>query len=317
MRQIPAIINICEDIEKICPESFIFSYSNPMQRICHALTTRFPKLKIVGLCHEISSMNRQLPTLMDTNLDNIEFEAGGLNHLSILLHAKYKDSGEDGYPLIKKKFEDYYSSLVNDHEGFYSKAGAERGVFFELFKKYGYLPITTDSHLGEYLSWAYSVADHDGILDFYDNYKKRCLSFYDNNGYGQFFDMSHPEPHERIIPIIENIVSDANALEHAVNIPNDNFIDCLPNDIVVEVPAIINKNGIHGKSLANYPKPFGALLNSQVGTIQLTTEAVLNHSKQDALFALLADPVVDNAKSAEALLDTMLSSQKDYLGYLK
>ena len=317
MRQIPAIINICEDIEKICPESFIFSYSNPMQRICHALTTRFPKLKIVGLCHEISSMNRQLPTLMDTNLDNIEFEAGGLNHLSILLHAKYKDSGEDGYPLIKKKFEDYYSSLVNDHEGFYSKAGAERGVFFELFKKYGYLPITTDSHLGEYLSWAYSVADHDGILDFYDNYKKRCLSFYDNDGYEQFFDMSHPEPHERIIPIIENIVSDANALEHAVNIPNDNFIDCLPNDIVVEVPAIINKNGIHGKSLANYPKPFGALLNSQVGTIQLTTEAVLNHSKQDALFALLADPVVDNAKSAEALLDTMLSSQKDYLGYLK
>ena len=317
MRQIPAIINICEDIEKICPESFIFSYSNPMQRICHALTTRFPKLKIVGLCHEISSMNRQLPTLMDTNLDNIEFEAGGLNHLSILLHAKYKDSGEDGYPLIKKKFEDYYSSLVNDHEGFYSKAGAERGVFFELFKKYGYLPITTDSHLGEYLSWAYSVADHDGILDFYDNYKKRCLSFYDNDGYGQFFDMSHPEPHERIIPIIENIVSDANALEHAVNIPNDNFIDCLPNDIVVEVPAIINKNGIHGKSLANYPKSFGALLNSQVGTIQLTTEAVLNHSKQDALFALLADPVVDNAKSAEALLDTMLNSQKDYLGYLK
>ena len=317
MRQIPAIINICEDIEKICPESFIFSYSNPMQRICHALTTRFPKLKIVGLCHEISSMNRQLPTLMDTNLDNIEFEAGGLNHLSILLHAKYKDSGEDGYPLIKKKFEDYYSSLVNDHEGFYSKAGAERGVFFELFKKYGYLPITTDSHLGEYLSWAYSVADHDGILDFYDKYKKRCLSFFSNDGYEQFFDMSHPEPHERIIPIIENIVSDANALEHAVNIPNDNFIDCLPNDIVVEVPAIINKNGIHGKSLANYPKPFGALLNSQVGTIQLTTEAVLNHSKQDALFALLADPVVDNAKSAEALLDTMLSSQKDYLGYLK
>ena len=317
MRQIPAIINICEDIEKICPESFIFSYSNPMQRICHALTTRFPKLKIVGLCHEISSMNRQLPTLMDTNLDNIEFEAGGLNHLSILLHAKYKDSGEDGYPLIKKKFEDYYSSLVNDHEGFYSKAGAERGVFFELFKKYGYLPITTDSHLGEYLSWAYSVADHDGILDFYDNYKKRCLSFYDNDGYEQFFNMSHPEPHERIIPIIENIIIDANALEHAVNIPNDNFIDCLPNDIVVEVPAIINKNGIHGKSLANYPKPFGALLNSQVGTIQLTTEAVLNHSKQDALFALLADPVVDNAKSAEALLDTMLSSQKDYLGYLK
>ena len=100
MRQIPEIIKICEDIEKICPEAFIFSYSNPMQRICHALTTRFPNLKITGLCHEIASLSRQLPTLMETTLENIEFEAGGLNHFSILLRARYKDSGEDGYRFI-------------------------------------------------------------------------------------------------------------------------------------------------------------------------------------------------------------------------
>ena len=317
MRQIPAIIKICEDIEKICPEAFIFSYSNPMQRICHTLTTRFPNLKITGLCHEIASMSRQLPTLMETDLDNIQFEAGGLNHFSILLHATYKDSGKDGYPLINKNFEGYYSCLVNDHEGFFSNAGAERGLFFELFKRYGYLPITTDSHLGEYLSWAYSVADHDGILDFYDKYKKRCLSFFSNDGYEQFFDMSHPEPHERAIPIIESIVADLNMLEHAVNIKNENFIECLPNDIVVEVPAIINKTGIHGKKLDNYPEPFGALLNAQVGTIQLTTKAILNKSKQTAIHALLADPLVENPNSVASLVDTMIEFQKEHLGYLK
>ena len=60
-----------------------------MQRICHALTTRFPNLKITGLCHEIASLSRQLPTLMETTLENIEFEAGGLNHFSILLRAIY------------------------------------------------------------------------------------------------------------------------------------------------------------------------------------------------------------------------------------
>ena len=92
MRQIPAIIKICEDIEKICPDAYIFSYSNPMQRICHALTTRFPDLKIVGLCHEIASMERQLPSLLETTIDNIDYEAGGLNHLSILLNAKFKDT---------------------------------------------------------------------------------------------------------------------------------------------------------------------------------------------------------------------------------
>lgn len=288
-----------------------------MQRICHALNTRFPNLKITGLCHEIASMTRQLPSLMETDIDNIEFEAGGLNHLSILLSAKYKDSNKDGYPSINKNFEDYYSDLVNDHEGFFSNPGAERGLFFELFKRYGYLPITTDSHLGEYLSWAYSVADHDGILDFYDKYKKRCLSFFSNDGYEQFFDMSHPEPHERAIPIIESIVADLNMLEHAVNIKNENFIECLPNDIVVEVPAIINKTGIHGKKLDNYPEPFGALLNAQVGTIQLTTKAILNKSKQTAIHALLADPLVENPNSVASLVDTMIEFQKEHLGYLK
>ena len=262
-------------------------------------------------------MTRQLPSLMETDIDNIEFEAGGLNHLSILLSAKYKDSNKDGYPSINKNFEDYYSDLVNDHEGFFSNPGAERGLFFELFKRYGYLPITTDSHLGEYLSWAYSVADHDGILDFYDKYKKRCLSFFSNDGYEKFFDMSHPKPHERAIPIIESIVADLNMLEHAVNIRNNNFIECLPKDIVVEVPAIINKTGIHGRKLENYPESFGSLLNSQVGTIQLTTKAILNKSKETAIHALLADPLVENPNSVTSLIDTMIAFQKEYLGYLQ
>ena len=117
LRIIPVIIEICEDIEKICPNAVVFNYSNPMQRICHALTTKFPNLNIIGLCHEIHSMERQLPTLLDTNLDNIEFEAGGLNHFSILLDVKYKDSKKDGYPIIRDKFNCYYSNLINDHEG--------------------------------------------------------------------------------------------------------------------------------------------------------------------------------------------------------
>jgi alpha-galactosidase len=106
-------------------------------------------------------------------------------------------------------------------------------------------------------------------------------------------------------------------LEHAVNIKNENFIECLPNDIVVEVPAIINKTGIHGKKLDNYPEPFGALFNAQVGTIQLTTKAILNESKQTAIHALLADPLVENPNSVASLMDTMIEFQKEYLGYLK
>ena len=59
-----------------------------MQRICHAAKTKFPNMKFVGLCHEIMSMKKQLPNLMETDFSNIEFKAGGLNHLSILIDHK-------------------------------------------------------------------------------------------------------------------------------------------------------------------------------------------------------------------------------------
>ena len=88
------------------------------------------------------------------------------------------------------------------------------------------------------------------------------------------------------------------------------------NDIVVEVPAIINKKGANGKKLDNYPKTFGALLNSQTGVIQLTTEAILNKSKHGAYLALLSDPIVDDAIKAEKLLNTMINKQSKFLGYL-
>ena len=98
---------------------------------------------------------------------------------------------------------------------------------------------------------------------------------------------------------------------------NEGYIKQLPNDIVVEVPAMVNKKGIKGIKLDNYPDNFASILVNQVGTIRLTTTAVLEKSKEAAFHALLADPVVDNFGQAEKLLDTMITFQKEHLGYLK
>ena len=134
--------------------------------------------------------------------------------------------------------------------------------------------------------------------------KKKCLSFYDNVSYSTFFDKKNNEMNERIIPIIEAIIEDSNVEEEAVNVPNKNFIEHVPNNIVVEVPGILNKHGVSGVRLENYPSTFG-------------TDAVLNKSKQSAYLALLADPVVDNSIEAQKLLDAMIDHQDKYLGYLK
>jgi alpha-galactosidase len=262
-------------------------------------------------------MERHLPEILNTPFSNIEIKAGGLNHFSILVEAKYKDTGKDAYPEIREKVPEYFKDLINTWDGQVSKPGAERGVFFELFNRYNYLPITTDSHLGEYLQWAYSVADHEGILDFYNKYKKKCLSFYDSEEtYENYFKIDG-DMHERIITIIEGIDADLNFEESAVNIPNKGFIEHLPDGIVIEVPAFINKDGVSGIKLENYPKSFSTLLMNQVSVIELTTAAILQQSKDIALQALLADPVVDNVRAAEKLLDTILDLQSPYLDYLQ
>ncbi|MEE2621857.1 MAG: glycosyl hydrolase family 4, partial [Pseudomonadota bacterium] len=192
-----------------------------------------------------------------------------------------------------------------------------RGVFFKIYEDFKYLPITTDSHLGEYVQWAYSVADHEAILHFYDNYKKKCLNFFENDKiYSSFFDLENNRFHERFVPIAEAIIEDQGIEESSVNIPNNGFIDCLPKDIVVEVPAMIDKKGIEGITLENYPKTFGSLLNLQSGVIQLTTQAVLEKSKHKAYLALLADPVVTSVTDAEKLLNNMISVQHKHLSYL-
>ena len=83
------------------------------------------------------------------------------------------------------------------------------------------------------------------------------------------------------------------------------------------MPAIVGDGGISGVTLPDYPSSFCALLSSQVGCIRMTTAAVVGKSKDAAYQALLADPIVDDARSAEQLLTTMIDVQKDYLSYLQ
>ncbi len=328
LRIIPPILEICEDIMSICPNAYVFNYSNPMSRICTTVHRKFPDLKFIGMCHEISSLTQHLPIILDKPIENISFRAGGLNHFSILLEVCDKSTGEDMYPVVREKASGYFESLPDLGEVMRqlenAEAGstpgsepalrtgaqkwAERGVFKVLLEKFGYLPITTDSHLGEYLQWAQDAGDHRGILDFQNFYKKWIA------------DMTPQielKLSERVVPIMEGILYDLGYEEAAVNLPNNGLISQLPDFIVVEVPGIIDKNGVTGIELKNYPKAFGGLLQNQVAVHDMCAEAVLTGSKEAVMQALLVDPVVDKVDSVEKMLTMMLEEQKEYLGYIK
>ncbi|CAI2790250.1 Alpha-glucosidase [Serratia grimesii] len=332
LRIIPPILDICSDVADICPNAWVFNYSNPMSRICTTVHRRFPQLNFVGMCHEIASLERYLPEMLGTTFENLSLRAAGLNHFSVLLEASYKDSGKDAYGDVRAKAPDYFSRLpgysdilayTRTHGKLVQTEGsterdalggkdsaypwADRTLFKEILEKFHHLPITSDSHFGEYIRWASEVSDHRGILDFY--------TFYRNY-------LGHVQPKielklkERVVPIMEGILTDAGYEESAVNIPNLGFIKQLPEFIAVEVPAIIDRKGVHGIKV-NMPAGIGGLLSNQIAIHDLTADAVIEGSRDLVIQALLVDSVNDKCRAIPELVDVMISRQGPWLDYLK
>ncbi|MCC3719228.1 alpha-glucosidase [Rouxiella badensis] len=332
LRIIPPILDICADVAEVCPNAWVFNYSNPMSRICTTVHRRFPELNFVGMCHEIASLERYLPEMLGTSFDNLSLRAAGLNHFSVLLEARYKDSGYDAYPDVRAKAPYYFSTLpgYSDILAYTRKNGrlvetegsterdalggrdsvypwADRTLFKEILEKFHHLPITGDSHFGEYIRWANEVSDHRGILDFYTFYR---------NYLGQVQPKIELKLKERVVPIMEGILTDSGYEESAVNIPNKGFIKQLPEFIAVEVPATVDRKGIHGIKV-DIPSGIGGLLSNQIAIHDLTAEAVLQGSRDLVIQALLVDSVNDKCRAIPELVDVMISRQSPWLDYLK
>ena len=324
LRIIPPILDICADIERICPQAHVFNLSNPMSRICLAVKRKFPNMSFTGLCHEIASLPSILSNSLGVPFEELETKSGGLNHFTILLEAKYKATGNDAYPDIRERVPAYletqpelsdllreWNHQTQDKAVFKGHRWPDRRLIRDVLHTFGYLPITTDSHFGEYIQWAQSVVDHKGILDFYHWYKDWSYT------HAPEIKPEGTQGHERVIPIIEGIITNSRHEELAVNVLNDGLIDNLPRDIVIEGPAIIDQHGVHGIPLGTFPKGIAGLLNNQAAAHDLTAEAALHGSRALALQALLVDPVVDNFAAAEQMLNLIIEMQQQYLGYLK
>ena len=332
LRIIPVILEIMKDVMEICPDAFVFNYSNPMTAIGTTVNRVYPKAKFIGMCHEIGWLGRWLPGMLNRDIEDLHFRAAGLNHFSCMLELRDRKTGEDLYPEVLEKAEAFfktepgYSDLFDEYratgnletgEKYYkghsgNKSNyewADRRLVQLMLKNYQLLPITVDSHFGEYLGWAWDVVDHRGIVDFYDYYKallsQKTLSEF------------KVETSERVIPIIEGIITDSGYEEEAVNVPNNGLIEDLPSWVVVEVPAIIDKNGIHGIKMPHIPKGYLALLRNYTGVYDMTSEAIIHKKKSYVIQALLANPVVNQASQLEAMVDRMIDTQKKWLGYLK
>ena len=339
-RIIPPILDIINDAEKLCPDAFFINFSNPMSRICLAIKRSIRNLRFCGLCHQIGFMNKHLPMMFDEKLQNnkkaglslqelityrehklsqLKMTVGGLNHFAFLLGLKDLSTGKDLMPVFNDKAMEYFKKKEDRFE--FSK------LTFEVYKRFGWFPYVGDNHLGEYIQFGDEFTKTQDMIDwinFNDNLGKgiynRVIRMHKRLKKGRFprSGMLPKVPtEERAIPIIEAIVEDKNTYETAVNVPNDGFIDNLPEDLVLEIPVTVDKDGVHGVKLGKIPKNIAALLRIEASVQDICVEAILNKSKDLAIAALAIDPNVGNFENAEKMFNEMRDLQKEYIGYFK
>jgi len=318
-RIIPPIVDIVKDAEKICPSAFFINFSNPLSRVCLAIKRSIKKLKFIGLCHQIAFMIRHLPKLFDKSIKELKMKVAGLNHFSFLLDLVDLSTGEDLVPSFNANAMKYFS----EHEDRFEFST----LTFEVFKRFGYFSYVGDNHLGEYLQFGEEFTKTQDMIDWIDfidiegqliyekfrNYYKRLK----RGRYPRKGILSKEQSGERAIPIIEAIINDENSYEFAVNVPNNNLIENLPQDLIIECSAVINKEGAHGVNIGPLPKNIAALLRIETSIQDLCVNAALKRSKDIAIACLAIDPNVGSFEVAENIFNEMFELQKSYLPNFK
>ncbi len=316
-RQVPPMLKIAHTMEDICPDAWLLNYSNPVPRVTWALR-KASKIKTVGLCHGIMAGMAALTSILGPKPLDLDWLSAGLNHFYWLIKVNAKKDltlkSLGNYP--EKKVTAGTSLLPDIRErGIIWAEEYERPLVAELIRLYGYLSYPEQSHPAEYIPWAdaYCPAvkyDFQGFAKGSQATKDRLdrtLQGKEENIWWVHFSG------ERAIPIIDEIAHDKKVREIAVNIPNHGAISNLPDDCVVEVPAMVDAKGIHGEKIGAMPQGIAQLLQHEVAVQALVTEAAITGDYNTAIQALSSDGMLPSPAAARAVFDEMFRLQKDLL----
>ncbi|MCJ7823210.1 MAG: hypothetical protein MUQ26_09085, partial [Armatimonadetes bacterium] len=308
-RNIALVMGICQDMRELCPDAWFFNYTNPVPRITLA-AFKYGGVKAAGFCHGIGIAYENVSKLLDVPEEDLDIKASGLNHFTWILDVRRQSTGEDLYPALRAKADDWpqgFLPLTRD--------------LLELTDLY---PVCSDSHIAEYLQWMC-----DPRTEPWKKYRlnpphlgRRAEGSERREQIDELRDMAagtapieeHREGSgERAVATLMAIVKNSNSYELAINIPNEGYVPNLPHHAIVEVPALVSAIGIRGVPMGDLPEPVGELCRRQVAVAELAVMAAATGDKRAALHALLMDPMVTDIEQAKGILDGYLRVHGDLL----
>jgi alpha-galactosidase len=281
LRTIPVLLDICRDMEELCPDALLLQYVNPMAMLCWAAARATP-VRTIGLCHSIQATAGELAEDLDVPSEEIEYLAAGINHMAFFLELRH--AGRDLYPDLRRRLEE-------------DRVPEWNRVRYEVLRHFGYFCSESSIHLSEYVPWFIKHGRPELIEEFnvaLDEYPRRCetqIAEWDDLR-AALDDGAMPDAvmrsNEYGAPIVRALET-GEPFTFNGNVMNDGLIDNLPY-CCVEVPCVADGNGIKPQPVGALPPQLAALIQTNVNVQALTVEAALTGTREHVYHAAMLDP---------------------------
>lgn len=312
LRTIPVMESYAADMARLCPRAILLNYTNPMAMLTGYMQ-RYTPIRTVGLCHSVQGC---VPGLLDTlgmgeYIDDCRWEIAGINHQAWLL--KVEDlAGRDLYPEIKRRAD---SPAYNPDR--------RDLVRLEIMRQFGYYVTESSEHNAEYMP--YFIKDkYPELIERYgiplDEYPRRCVN--QINGWREMREsllrdarIEHRKTGEFASYIIRAVTEDVPCRIHG-NVLNAGLIPNLPSNACVEVPCLIDRNGVNPCFVGDLPEQCAALNRTNINVQLLTIEAARTRRKEYIYMAAMLDPHTASELSIDdirSLCDDLIEAHAGWL----
>ncbi|MFH1499124.1 MAG: alpha-glucosidase/alpha-galactosidase [Verrucomicrobiota bacterium] len=282
LRTIPKILDIARDIAEVgAPGCTFLNYTNPMAMLCMA-ADRAVGVPMVGLCHSVQGTSQQLANYAGLDKRHVTYRVAGINHMAFFLDYKYR--GQDAYPLL--------FNLLDD------PAFNQDKVRFEMMRRLGYFVTESSEHQSEYNP--HFIHHGKDIINKFDipidEYLRRCESIIatwkkaEAELIGDDGDITvNPQTHEYGSFIIHSMETNTPRVIYG-NVPNTGLITNLPDRCCVELPVLVDAQGLQPTHIGDLPPQLAAICRTNVNVQELTVEAALTGKREHIYHAVMTDP---------------------------
>ncbi|MFQ6066871.1 MAG: alpha-glucosidase/alpha-galactosidase [bacterium] len=316
LRTVPVMVEICKDMEKLCPDAYLLNYTNPMAINCWAMN-RISDIKKVGLCHSVQGTAQQLASYMQIPYEELSYWVAGINHMAWFLELKWK--GEDAYPILRRVAKD--KNLWDRVIGGYRKFGMKDIVRFKIMEHFGYFVTESPYHMSEYVPYfRKDEKQMEGLGILYRwwlDYKK-APDPYIKEIRDQIAGKEKiaVEKSDEYAPQIIYSLHTGKPCRINGNVENKGLITNLLEGSCVEVPCLVDKSGIHPCYIGNLPSQCAALNRTNINVQDLAVQAALTGDKDALLQAVTFDPLTSSILTLDEIkkmVNEMLEAEARHL----